>query len=91
MADDLTKKLESIILDLKKLMKERKDRIEELRAEIDEIEASNEDLEKQISTMLESFQESDIKRGTNAFETALIIVFTIAGLALMAHHYFTFN
>jgi hypothetical protein len=31
------------------------------------------------------------KRATTAFETALIIVFTIAGLALMAHHYFTFN
>jgi hypothetical protein len=36
-------------------------------------------------------QENSMKRATTAFETALIIVFTIAGLALMAHHYFTFN
>jgi hypothetical protein len=31
------------------------------------------------------------KRGTTAFETALIAIFSVAGLALMAHHYFTFN
>jgi hypothetical protein len=32
-----------------------------------------------------------MRRGTKAFETALIVVFSVAGLALMAHHYFTFN
>jgi cell division protein FtsB len=55
MAEDLTKKLEGIILDLKNLMKQRKDRIETLRAEIDEIEASNESLEKEIQSMLSYF------------------------------------
>lgn len=32
-----------------------------------------------------------MKRGTETFETALIIVSVIAGLALMAHHYITFS
>ena len=32
-----------------------------------------------------------MKRGTKAFETALIIATTIGGVALMLHHYFTFN
>ena len=31
------------------------------------------------------------KRGTTAFETVLIALFSIAGVALMLHHYFTFN
>ena len=94
MAEDLTKKLESIILDLKKLMKERKDRIEELRAEIEEIEASNESLEKEIQSMLSYFQEDSMKRtnrGTTAFETVLMIATVLAGIALMLHHFTTFN
>ena len=31
------------------------------------------------------------KRGTTSFETALLVVSTLAGVALMLHHYFTFN
>lgn len=32
-----------------------------------------------------------MKRGTGSFETALIIAASLAGIALMIHHYFTFN
>ena len=32
-----------------------------------------------------------MKRGTEQFELALAIVVSLAGLALMLHHYFTFN
>lgn len=32
-----------------------------------------------------------MKRGTEQFEAALAAVTAIAGLALMLHHYFTFN
>ncbi len=34
---------------------------------------------------------TSMKRGTKAFETVLLTVATIAGLALMIHHYTTFN
>lgn len=55
MADDLTKRLQNLIDELKSVMVERKARIEDLRVEIAEIEAANEQLEKQISEMLSEF------------------------------------
>lgn len=55
MADDLTKKLQTVLDELKSVMKARKDRIEDLRAEIETIEADNASLEKQIEEMLNSF------------------------------------
>jgi hypothetical protein len=32
-----------------------------------------------------------MKRGTSTFETVLMIAATLAGVALMVHHYITFN
>lgn len=55
MADDLTKKLESVIMELKTVMQDRKARAAELRLEIEEIETANEALEKEIQSMLEYF------------------------------------
>lgn len=34
---------------------------------------------------------TNMKRGTKAFETVLVAVATVTGLALMMHHYTTFN
>jgi hypothetical protein len=33
----------------------------------------------------------NMKRGTKTFETMLMVATTIGGIALMTHHYFTFN
>jgi cell division protein FtsB len=55
MAEDLTKKLNGLLADLKQLMANRRERILQLQAEIAQIEKENTDLQAAIETMLKDF------------------------------------
>jgi acyl carrier protein phosphodiesterase len=52
---NLTATLQETLLQLKKVMADRRSRIEALRAEIAEIEAENETLQAAIESMLNDF------------------------------------
>ena len=52
---DLSGRLATVLEEIRDVMEKRKQRIEELRQEITEIENDNDDLEKTISELLDSF------------------------------------
>ena len=52
---DLSGRLATVLEEIRDVMEMRKQRIEELRQEITEIENDNDDLEKTISELLDSF------------------------------------
>tara|TARA_B110000977_G_scaffold83467_1_gene111487 strand:+ start:450 stop:638 length:189 start_codon:yes stop_codon:yes gene_type:complete len=52
---DLSGRLATVLEEIRDVMQKRKQRIEELRQEITEIENDNEDLEKTIGELLDSF------------------------------------
>jgi len=54
-ADDLAAKLSATLSELRDVMQQRKDQVEQLRGEISEIENQNDDLEKKIQEMIDSF------------------------------------
>ncbi len=52
---DLSGRLATVLEEIRDVMEKRKQRIEELRQEITEIENDNDDLEKTITELLDSF------------------------------------
>ena len=52
---DLSGRLATVLEEIRDVMEKRKERIEQLRQEIADIEADNEDLEKTINELLNSF------------------------------------
>jgi septal ring factor EnvC (AmiA/AmiB activator) len=52
---DLSGRLATVLEEIRDVMEKRKQRIEELRQEITQIENDNDDLEKTISELLDSF------------------------------------
>lgn len=55
MAEDLTRKLTSLLDEMKTLMASRRERVLQLQAEINQIEAENTNLQNAIETMLKDF------------------------------------
>ena len=55
MAEDLTRKLTSLLDEMKTLMASRRERVLQLQAEIDQIETENTNLQNAIETMLKDF------------------------------------
>ena len=55
MAEDLTRKLTTLLEEMKTLMASRRERVLQLQAEIDQIEAENTNLQNAIETMLKDF------------------------------------
>ncbi|MGC6473781.1 MAG: hypothetical protein ACON5P_03990 [Candidatus Puniceispirillaceae bacterium] len=53
--EDLSKRLATVLDEIREVMEKRKDRIEALRQEIADIERDNEELEKTISDLLDTF------------------------------------
>ena len=53
--EDLSKRLATVQDEIREVMEKRKDRIEALRQEIADIERDNEELEKTISDLLDTF------------------------------------
>jgi cell division protein FtsB len=53
--DALEQRLNSLLQELKTVMRSRQERIAELRAEIEEIERQNETLEQTVTELLKSF------------------------------------
>jgi cell division protein FtsB len=54
-ATDLAARLSTTLSELRDVMQQRKDQVEKLRDEITTIENQNEDLEKKIQDMIDSF------------------------------------
>ena len=52
---DLSGRLATVLEEIRDVMEKRKQRIEELRQEITQIENDNDDLEKTITELLDSF------------------------------------
>ena len=57
---DLSGRLATVLEEIRDVMEKRKQRIAELRQEITEIENDNDDLEKTISELLDSFGQVDL-------------------------------
>lgn len=57
MTEDVTKRLEALIEEIKDLILSRLDRIEELTEEIKELEAENTKLEEQIKSVLSTLED----------------------------------
>lgn len=55
MAEDLTRKLTSLLDEMKTLMASRRERVLQLQAEIEQIEKENTNLQSAIETMLKDF------------------------------------
>lgn len=55
MAEDLTRKLTTLLEEMKTLMASRRERVLQLQAEINQIEAENTNLQSAIETMLKDF------------------------------------
>ena len=55
MAEDLTRKLTTLLEEMKTLMASRRERVLQLQAEINQIEAENTNLQNAIETMLKDF------------------------------------
>jgi phage shock protein A len=53
--EDLSKRLATVLDEIRDVMEKRKTRIEQLRQEIGDIERDNEELEKTISDLLNTF------------------------------------
>lgn len=53
--EDLSKRLATVLDEIREVMEKRKERIEALRQEITDIERDNEELEKTISGLLDTF------------------------------------
>ena len=53
--EDLSKRLATVLDEIRDVMEKRKTRIEQLRQEIADIEHDNEELEKTISELLNTF------------------------------------
>ena len=53
--EDLSKRLATVLDEIREVMEKRKERIETLRQEIIDIERDNEELEKTISDLLDTF------------------------------------
>lgn len=54
-ATDLAARLSTTLSELRDVMQQRKDQVEQLRGEIATIENQNDDLEKKIQDMIDSF------------------------------------
>ena len=54
-AGDLAPKLSATLSELRDVMQQRKDQVEQVRGEMSEIENQNDDLEKKIQEMIDSF------------------------------------
>lgn len=55
MAEDLTRKLTTLLDEMKTLMASRRERVLQLQAEIEQIEKENTNLQNAIETMLKDF------------------------------------
>ena len=55
MAEDLTRKLTTLLEEMKTLMASRRERVLQLQAEIEQIEKENTNLQSAIETMLKDF------------------------------------
>ena len=53
--EDLSKRLATVLDEIREVREKRKERIEALRQEITDIERDNEELEKTISDLLDTF------------------------------------
>ena len=53
--EDLSKRLATVLDEIREVMEKRKERIEALHQEITDIERDNEELEKTISDLLDTF------------------------------------
>jgi uncharacterized protein Yka (UPF0111/DUF47 family) len=57
MGEDITERLETLVEEIRDLIRWRQKRIKELKEEIESLEDSNDELQKQVSSLFENLKD----------------------------------